>query len=99
MNTYYISAKLCAKPGKEETLLAAILENIPRVRAEAGCLRYDLHRNRDDGTCFLFYEIWADKAAFAAHGTAPHMLTYRETVKDLLACPTEVAIWQACDTL
>ncbi|MEG2139502.1 MAG: putative quinol monooxygenase [Bilophila sp.] len=99
MIQYYITAKLTAKPDKVEALLAAILANIPRVRAEQGCLRYDLHSMRDDGTTFLFYEIWANKAAFSAHGEAPHMLTYREEVKAFLAKPTEVTIWQDIDTM
>ncbi len=97
MDKYYIVATIHPKPGQEEALKAEILKNIPNVRQEKGCLRYDLHVLKSDGTKFLFYEIWADKECFKAHGVAPHMAAYRERVKDMLAAPTEVSVWSAVD--
>ena len=97
MDQYYIVAAIYPKPGKAEAVKAEILNNIPHVRKEKGCLRYDLHALKDGGGRFLFYEIWADKAAFEAHRVAPHMTAYRERVKDLLEKPTEVSIWSAVE--
>ncbi|MDR1242644.1 MAG: antibiotic biosynthesis monooxygenase [Deltaproteobacteria bacterium] len=97
MDKYYIVAFIYPKPGKEEALKAEILGNIPNVRKEKGNIRYDLHELKADGTKFMFYEIWADKAAFDGHLTAPHMLAYRERIKDIIAAPTEVGIWSAVD--
>lgn len=94
MDKHYIVATIYPKVGKEEDLQALILANIPNVRGENGCLRYDLHKNRKENT-FMFYEIWADKEAFKAHTTAPHMLVYRDASKDLLEKPTDVTIWSA----
>ena len=98
MDKYYIVATIFPKAGKEDEVQAKILDNIPKVRQENGCVRYDLHRNRKDNI-FMFYEIWQDKEAFKAHGAAPHMLTYKEATKDLLEKPTEVTIWSAVDVL
>ena len=98
MGKYYIVAKIHPKAGKEEELQARILANIPLVRKENGCLRYDLHKNRGDNT-LMFYEIWADKDAFKAHAEAPHMLTYRAETKDWLEKPTEVSIWSSINVL
>ena len=97
MDKYYITATVYPKAGKEEAVQAEILKNIPHVRKEKGCLRYDLHMLRDGGKQCMLYEIWADKAAFEAHGAAPHMTTYRERITDLLEAPTEVVIWSAVD--
>jgi quinol monooxygenase YgiN len=97
MDTHYIVATIYPKPGKEEAVQAAILANISLVRKEKGCLRYDLHISGDGGTRFMFYEIWADKSAFEAHGAAPHMAAYRERIKDLLEKPTEVSVWFAVE--
>ncbi len=99
MDKYYIVATIHPKEGKEEAVKAEILKNIPNVRKEKGCLRYDLHTLKDGSGTLMFYEIWADKAAFAAHGVAPHMTAYRERVKDLLAKPTDVTIWSAEDVI
>lgn len=98
MDTCYVSAIITPKPGMEDTVKAAILDNIPTVRQENGCIRYDLHEKKSaPGTVFMFYEIWADRAALDAHAKAPHMLAYRTKVKDLLAAPTAVDIWTAVD--
>ena len=99
MDKYYIAAMIHPKAGKAEALKTEILNNIPNVRQEKGCLRYDLHELKDGGGQFMFYEIWEDKAAFEAHRIAPHMLTYRERTKDLLEKPTEVSIWSAVDVV
>jgi quinol monooxygenase YgiN len=99
MDKYYITALIYPRAGREEAIKAEILKNIPKVRQEKGCLRYDLHVLKSGGDKFLFYEIWADKAAFEAHVAAPHMAVYREKTRDLLAAPTEVSIWSAVDAL
>jgi quinol monooxygenase YgiN len=97
MDKYYIVATIYPKPGKEEALKTEILNNIPKVRKEKGCLCYNLHVLKSDGTKFLFYEIWADKAAFEAHGTVPHMQSYREKIKDLIIKPADITIWSEVD--
>jgi quinol monooxygenase YgiN len=97
MDKHYIVAVIFPKPGKEDALKAAILENIPKVRKEKGNIRYDLHTLKSDGTKFMFYEIWADKAAFEAHATASHMLAYREKTRELIAAPAEISIWSEVD--
>ncbi|MGK7654483.1 putative quinol monooxygenase [Roseovarius sp. B08] len=40
------------------------------VYCEPGCLRYDLHRDRDDPARFVMLEAWADAEALEAHGNA-----------------------------
>lgn len=97
MDKYYITAKVTARPGQEEHLKAAILDNIPRVRAEKGCERYDLVVSREHPHIFLFNEVWSDKAAFEAHGKAPHMQEHRQRTAGMTAAPTEIGIWQAVD--
>jgi quinol monooxygenase YgiN len=99
MDKYYIVATIYPKPGKEKALKDAILKNIPNVRKEKGSIRYDLHELKSDGTKFLFYEIWADKAAFEAHKVAPHMSAYRENTKDLIASPADISLWSSVDVV
>ncbi len=97
MPNYHISALIRVKEGCLEQVKAAILANIPNVRAEQGCMVYDLHQAMDGSNCLYFYEIWQDKVAFEAHVKAPHMLTYREVVKDWVDGPTEVRLWSGVD--
>ncbi len=97
MEKYYIGAIITAKQGYADQLKEAILNNIPKVREEKGCILYDFHQNMEDENLFFFYEIWEDKAAFDAHGVAPHMLEYRANTKEWCACPTQIWLWNGID--
>ena len=92
----YVSATVIAKDGKEEELEKALSAVIADVRAEDGCIRYDLHRS-DYGNVFLFYEIWESEAHLAAHGKTPHIKAMQAATADLVAAPSEVNIWRAVD--
>lgn len=66
----HLVATLVARPGQEAALQAALTGILAPVRAEPGCLRYDLHRDRDDPARFVMLESWADAAALETHGKA-----------------------------
>ena len=72
---------------------------VPAVRAEAGCLRYDLHRDSREGNEFLFYEIWESPEALKAHGQSEHMQAMSGRVKDLVAGPMDLVFWNAVDRM
>ncbi len=96
MGLVYESAKVTAKEGKEAELEQALAGVVAAVRAEEGCIRYDLHKT-NDGKAFLFYEIWESMPHLEAHGKAPHMVTLGEARTDFVAGPTEVDILEAVD--
>jgi quinol monooxygenase YgiN len=69
-----LTARLTAAEGKAEEMEAALRRMIPEVRAqEPGVLQYALHAVEGQPGVFLFYEQYADDAAFAAHRTTEHM--------------------------
>ena len=50
---------------------------IAHVQAnEPGTRTYVLHRSTADPTVYLFYEVYEDQAAFAAHGGSPAMQAF-----------------------
>ena len=66
-------------PDRREEFLAAITANAETsVRDEPGCLRFDVCTVDGDENRFVFYELYADAAAFAAHRAAPHFRIWRE---------------------
>ena len=97
MAKIYVSAKITAKPGLADQVEKALLEVIPVVRQEKGCLKYDLHRSQDGSPTLLFYEIWASDEDLAAHAASAHMKAMRSSMKDLVAGPSEVSTWRAVD--
>jgi len=90
----HVIAIITAKPGQRENVLAAARANIPAVRAEDGCIEYNIAFDADGmGSfqtkfgldTFVFVEKWRDPAALKAHAAAPHMAAYSAKVKDMIA--------------
>jgi quinol monooxygenase YgiN len=97
-NAVNVVARLRAAPGKGDALAALLTEQVGVVRnAEPGCLAYRLHRSTQDPDLFVFYETYADAAAFELHRNAPYIAAYRERRQreGLAAGPVEVEVLQA----
>lgn len=94
----YVTAVITAKDGCESLLEKELRKVVEAVRAEPGCLRYDLHRS-GYGSTFLFYEIWESPAHLEAHGRTPHMAAMHEATASLTARPAEVNLWEAVDAV
>jgi quinol monooxygenase YgiN len=76
-----------ARPGTTDALRAA-LDDIARAStAEAGCLEYTLHEDRDDPHRFVLYERWADQAALDEHDQTAHVHDFVARFPELLAGP------------
>jgi quinol monooxygenase YgiN len=79
VNVLTVVARLRAAKGKSDALAALLAEQVAVVRnAEPGCLIYRVHRSTREPELFLFYEMYADDAAFDFHRTAPHLAAYRQ---------------------
>lgn len=87
-----IVAKLKVQDGKAAEFEAAAIEMIAAVKKhEAGkALVYSLHRAQDDPTTFVFYELYADADAVAAHSTTDHMKAFGGKIGALLAGAPQV---------
>lgn len=92
----YVSATVMAKDGCEAALEAELAKVVEPVRAEEGCIRYDLHKS-DYGNVFFFYEIWESPAHLAAHGKTPHIEAMRQATAELVADEAVVNTWEAVD--
>lgn len=90
----YVIATVEVKPGKREDLLKRVRQLVPKVRAEKGCLEYGpavdaftaIKAQIPLGENYLvIVEKWEGLRELEAHLTAPHMLEYRQDVKDIVA--------------
>ena len=81
--TITVVATLRAAKGKADELASVLAEQVGVIRkTEPGCLVYRLHRCTKDPEAFLFYEVYADKAAFDVHRASPHLAVYRKRRED-----------------
>lgn len=77
-------------PGRGQEQVAAFERLAPVVRAEEGCLRYDLHRVSGEPDRFVLIERWSSQAALDAHDVTPHMIEADAASPAFRAAPAEV---------
>jgi quinol monooxygenase YgiN len=89
----YVVATIEVKAGKRDAFLAILNGNIPNVLAEDGCVAYEAAVDVDSGIpaqgeprndAVTILEQWESLDQLHAHLRAPHMVDYREEVKDLV---------------
>ncbi|WP_314245835.1 putative quinol monooxygenase [Streptomyces kutzneri] len=77
-------------PGRGREQVAAFERLAPVVRAEAGCLQYDLHQVSGEPDRFVLIERWSSQAALEAHDATPHMAEADAASPAFRAGPAEV---------
>ncbi|WP_190087258.1 putative quinol monooxygenase [Streptomyces melanogenes] len=77
-------------PGRGQEQVDAYERLAPIVRAEEGCLQYDLHRVVGDPDQFVLVELWASREALAAHDVTAHMVAADAASPGFRAGPARV---------
>jgi quinol monooxygenase YgiN len=87
----HVIATIQLKPYCREDYLKILGENVPKVKAEDGCLAYQPAIDVDSGLpvqgpirpdVVTLVEAWQSLDALLAHLKSTHMAAYREAVKD-----------------
>ena len=90
----HVIAVITAKPGKRDAILEAFRANVPKVRAEKGCIEYGAAVDADPALpvqtkygpdTFVVIEKWESMEALKAHSTAPHMAAYAAKTREHIA--------------
>jgi quinol monooxygenase YgiN len=89
----HVVAHIEVVPGQREEFLEEFRRIVPLVRAEVGCIAYgptvdavtELPNQKRDPNRVVVVEQWDDLPALQAHMVAPHMQSYRERVRGLVA--------------
>jgi quinol monooxygenase YgiN len=92
MDPVRVIALLQTLPGRGSEQVAMFAWLAPLVRAEVGCLQYDLHPVLDDPDRFVVIEQWSSLDALAAHAASEHMAEAGTTSAGFRAGPAEVLV-------
>jgi quinol monooxygenase YgiN len=68
---YVVAATYRVRKGEEDAVRGVLQEMAPLSRSEPGCIYYLVHRDREQGTLFL-YEQYEDEGAYQEHTRTPH---------------------------
>lgn len=84
---FVVCVTIFVKPGFIRPFIEATLDNAGNTRREPGNIRFDVIQGEDDPTRFMLYEVYKDKADFAAHQTTSHYSRWRDAVPEWLVSP------------
>jgi quinol monooxygenase YgiN len=65
-----------ARDGEADKVAEILSRFLPEAQREAGANLFLISRAKDNPAQFLFYELFADEAAFKAHQESAHFRTY-----------------------
>lgn len=88
-----VVAKVRAKAGYEEAVLAELTALIAPTRTEEGCINYDLHRSQAEPAVFLFYENWTSREALDKHAKSSHLQAWGKKQSEMLVHGVEVTLF------
>ena len=88
----YVIASIHVKKGRLQDFIEIFKSNVPNVKEEKGCIQYfptvdinaDLPPQILDENIVTVIESWNNLDALREHLVSPHMLAYREKVKDIV---------------
>lgn len=83
-------AEFTARPGQGDIVAELLAGLATNVRREPGNVAFDCFRRLDDAAKFVVYEIYRDKAAFAAHISADYGAVFNARLRDLIVEPNSV---------
>jgi quinol monooxygenase YgiN len=88
---FSLMVQVRVRPEGREEFLAAIASNAEAsVREEPGCLRFDVCSVDAAENRFVFYELYTDAEAFAAHKESPHFAEWRAVAGRVLVAGSQV---------
>jgi len=90
MSQVVVVASFEVQDGKAAEAEAALRETIEATHAEAGCLSYALHRDKNDGNVFVLVEKWTSQVALDAHFQQPYVAALGEKAAGVLAAPPSI---------
>ena len=91
-----VVAKIKVKADQAAAFEAQVQKMLAHVREnEPGTLTYVCHRSTADPTVYLFYEVYRDQAAFAAHGGSPAMQTFFGAMRGIVDGRPELEMYEA----
>ena len=90
-----IHAFIKVKPESKQQFLRAADKVMEGSKAEEGNISYHLYEDVKDPSTFVMVEEWKDKDATTFHRETEHYKAFGKEIKEHLAKPNEVKIFEA----
>ena len=90
MSKVSVFVKLTAKPGQRDEMVEVLNSVRPLIDAEAGTEWYTVHTDQSDEDVVWMLEVYADQAAFDAHGSGEALATLFGSLGGIVGAPPEM---------
>jgi quinol monooxygenase YgiN len=98
MSTQVVVARLSGLTGRAAELRQLLAERARDVRAEDGCVSYEVAERLDEPAGFLIVQTWTSSETMRAHFASEAHGAYQHQVDELLASPSEVVLHEVAAT-
>ena len=98
MSTQVVIARISGLAGRAGELRALLAERAAEVRAEPGCVDYEVAAVLDEPAEFLVVQTWASADAMRAHYATDAHADYQRAVGELLSRPSTVVLHDVAST-
>ncbi|MCA0420688.1 MAG: antibiotic biosynthesis monooxygenase [Proteobacteria bacterium] len=92
-----VIGKILLHPGRSSEFERALNTLLPNARRDDGCISYDFSRDFENPDLVRFVERWSDMPALDAHNAQPHLVEFQAAIRQYLAEPPEIFIYEAAD--
>ncbi len=89
-----VAARCRVHPAHYGHFVSQVEQIIPRVRAEPGCTRYELHADVLEEGLFIFSEEWESQKHLDVHLATTHMQDHFARCAEWMAAPTELSVYE-----
>ena len=90
-----VTGSVTARPETLAEVRRVSLEHVRRSRSEPGCISHAVHVDCEDPLKLVFFELWADRAALAAHFAVPASRDFVRALQSLAAAATSMEIYES----
>jgi quinol monooxygenase YgiN len=98
MSTQVVVAKLAGLTGRAAELRTLLNDRAGDVRAEDGCVSYQVAELIDEPASYVIVQTWTSGEALRAHYATDAHAEYQHAVDELLATPSEVVLHDVAST-
>ena len=98
MSTQVVVGRTYGLAGRVDELRRLLADHALQVRAEPGCVGYEVAELLGEPATFLIVQTWSSAETLRAHFATPAHATYQHDVDELLARPSEVVMHDVATT-
>ena len=94
-NLIMVTAKITAKSGERDNIIAKAQDLITSSRLDSGCISYNLYASTENEDVLLMFEQWENFELLQSHMQTEHFKAFGTATGDILAGEIDIRVYSA----